>query len=117
MRRHALRNADESLGRKQCNALDMPCPQIVRSVPLMAKARIGLFARGKAACSSRSAVATDLLLIYAQIMSIKEFGDRDVYVNEHNLGSRCRVRALNLLAAIVVRCTLAGTFDDFQPTP
>jgi hypothetical protein len=49
-------------------------------------------------------------------MSIKEFGDRDVYVTEHNLGSRCRVRALNLLAAIVVRCTLAGTFDDFQPT-
>jgi hypothetical protein len=50
VRRHALRNADESLGRKQCHALDMPRPQIVRPVPLMAKVRIGLFALGKAAC-------------------------------------------------------------------
>jgi hypothetical protein len=33
-------------------------------------------------------------------MAIKEFGDRDVYVTEHNMGRRCRVRIRNLRIAL-----------------
>ena len=33
-----------------------------------------------------------VLPLCAQVMAIKEFGDRDVYVTEHNVGRRCRVR-------------------------
>ena len=46
-----------------------------------------------AACSSEMQLhEVTVLPLCAQIMAIKEFGDRDVYVTEHNVGPRCRVR-------------------------